>query len=649
MNPIEVLKRNSRVILGLLLALGLGLFLANEAQAARTGTQGSTTASFTSPANSSEVSGVVQLNVTATTTAGVTISEWCFTRAGNDLNLNEPSSITVGGQAFIASTYSGCVRSAASDRSSATITYDTKLLSDGNHTFTARAFDSNNQLSNVASLTIRTLNYQPQVSTPTPILSGTPTVGSAFGVNTGTWDSGVTLKYQWYADDSAISGATGSTFTPNEEQLGRQLSVAVTGSRPGFMDATRTSAKSALVVATGPKAGETPGTLISTFYGTYGSGSFRSTGVVEIEYPAQYVCTASYSCNVPIRYRYIRTSGYSWSWDFRLIDSNTNEQLATFFTSNIATWQNASLYVSNLNRNRDLGFAFYNLSSSETGTILRPGTFRFISANTPEVSNLSPVWQPYVVRANPVTTIKAYQKFKLLQYTVPAEISVVSDCFTISAHVATYNLDTGQANDYVSSFGTNFTLRIVNSASAEVARFDIVGTNNDWATKTPNRVLETPVCGITTKLGTSQNFTVNISYNHSSYGITQAGSATSTIRIAGGLKWTKINCYFGTTGIAEGVVIDAYQPQCPEGWKETKAKVVNGKVTIKTINCLKSGTINVRTINDPVPKCPAGFKETKLPVKNGKLASTTITCVKGIVSKKVTGVLPKCPSGYKKR
>ncbi len=41
---------------------------------------------------------------------------------------------------------------------------------------------------------------------------------------------GTSLKYQWYADGAAISGQTSATFTPSSDYIGKEITVAVTGS-----------------------------------------------------------------------------------------------------------------------------------------------------------------------------------------------------------------------------------------------------------------------------------------------------------------------------------------------------------------------------------------------------------------------------------
>ena len=78
-------------------------------------------------------------------------------------------------------------------------------------------------------------------ATPVPSVSGTPRVGVELTAVPGTWDEGTTLTRQWYADDVAVDGATGSTYTPTADRLGDRISVAVTGSKAGWTTVTRTS------------------------------------------------------------------------------------------------------------------------------------------------------------------------------------------------------------------------------------------------------------------------------------------------------------------------------------------------------------------------------------------------------------------------
>jgi hypothetical protein len=83
---------------------------------------------------------------------------------------------------------------------------------------------------------------------PTPAISGTATVGSTLTAKTGTWTTGATLKYQWYASGAAISGATAKTFVPASAQVGKIVTVKVTGSLSGYTSVAKTSAATAKVV-----------------------------------------------------------------------------------------------------------------------------------------------------------------------------------------------------------------------------------------------------------------------------------------------------------------------------------------------------------------------------------------------------------------
>lgn len=87
------------------------------------------------------------------------------------------------------------------------------------------------------------------VSTKSDATSGVVRAGSAVSaLVTGASVPGVDYAYQWSVDDVAVSGATGSSFTPSADAVGKKLSVAVTGSKSGYASAT-VSAVAALSVA----------------------------------------------------------------------------------------------------------------------------------------------------------------------------------------------------------------------------------------------------------------------------------------------------------------------------------------------------------------------------------------------------------------
>lgn len=69
----------------------------------------------------------------------------------------------------------------------------------------------------------------PENTTP-PAITGTAQVGEVLTVTPGEW-TGVaapSLSYQWNADGEPISGATGTTYTPIEDDVGAEITVTET-------------------------------------------------------------------------------------------------------------------------------------------------------------------------------------------------------------------------------------------------------------------------------------------------------------------------------------------------------------------------------------------------------------------------------------
>ncbi|MWB98598.1 carboxypeptidase regulatory-like domain-containing protein [Agromyces seonyuensis] len=64
---------------------------------------------------------------------------------------------------------------------------------------------------------------------PLPGISGQPAVGGTLTAHPGDWPSGTTFAYQWYADHTPISGATGISFVLGAAQQGARIFVRVTG------------------------------------------------------------------------------------------------------------------------------------------------------------------------------------------------------------------------------------------------------------------------------------------------------------------------------------------------------------------------------------------------------------------------------------
>ncbi len=89
---------------------------------------------------------------------------------------------------------------------------------------------------------------RPLNAPPTPTISGAAKVGSTLTANPGQWGpQPVGLKYQWTVGDDDIGDETDATFTLPDWTLGEKISVTVTGSKPGYLSLTRTSAPTAAV------------------------------------------------------------------------------------------------------------------------------------------------------------------------------------------------------------------------------------------------------------------------------------------------------------------------------------------------------------------------------------------------------------------
>ncbi|WP_158580682.1 carboxypeptidase-like regulatory domain-containing protein [Cellulomonas rhizosphaerae] len=82
----------------------------------------------------------------------------------------------------------------------------------------------------------------------TPTVSGTLAVGKTLTATPGAWGPApVTLGYQWYRSGTAISGATAAAYKLVEADRAKTLTVKVTGSKAGYVTASRTSAATTAV------------------------------------------------------------------------------------------------------------------------------------------------------------------------------------------------------------------------------------------------------------------------------------------------------------------------------------------------------------------------------------------------------------------
>jgi hypothetical protein len=81
----------------------------------------------------------------------------------------------------------------------------------------------------------------------TPKVTGTAKVNDTLRITLGTWTSGTSFTYQWLANGSAISKATGSSFKVGSGQESKRISVRVTGAKTDYNSVTKTSAQTGVV------------------------------------------------------------------------------------------------------------------------------------------------------------------------------------------------------------------------------------------------------------------------------------------------------------------------------------------------------------------------------------------------------------------
>lgn len=79
-------------------------------------------------------------------------------------------------------------------------------------------------------------------STPVPTISGTARSGHVLTAKRGTWTpTPATVAYQWFRNGTAIAGAASYRYTLTAADEGAKVTVAVTGTRPGYSTVVVTS------------------------------------------------------------------------------------------------------------------------------------------------------------------------------------------------------------------------------------------------------------------------------------------------------------------------------------------------------------------------------------------------------------------------
>lgn len=76
--------------------------------------------------------------------------------------------------------------------------------------------------------------------TKNPVVTGVAQVDTPLVASSGTVTPAPTLAYQWFADDVEIAGASGASFSPAADHVGRNISVRVRSTAPGYKASART-------------------------------------------------------------------------------------------------------------------------------------------------------------------------------------------------------------------------------------------------------------------------------------------------------------------------------------------------------------------------------------------------------------------------
>ena len=80
-------------------------------------------------------------------------------------------------------------------------------------------------------------------TTPVPVIQGPWRVGSILTAVPGVWDSGVSISFQWNSGGNPIWGETRSSYRIRSSDIGREISLSVTGTKEGFLSSTQSSVR----------------------------------------------------------------------------------------------------------------------------------------------------------------------------------------------------------------------------------------------------------------------------------------------------------------------------------------------------------------------------------------------------------------------
>ena len=120
-------------------------------------------------------------------------------------------------------------------------------------------------------------------ASPVPTITGTPQAGRRLTASPGTWKPApVALSYRWKVSGVAVPGATASTFTPSNTQVGKRVTVTVTGTKTGYQTVSKTSAPTRPVAPATIAVGVSPRELVVTADGRWAYVANSGSGTVSV-------------------------------------------------------------------------------------------------------------------------------------------------------------------------------------------------------------------------------------------------------------------------------------------------------------------------------------------------------------------------------
>jgi hypothetical protein len=96
------------------------------------------------------------------------------------------------------------------------------------------------------------------VAAPNPTISGTAILGQRLTIGRGVWSPSAALTYAWKRDNVEVVGATRNNYVLGTADIGKKISVVVSGSKTGYETTLKESAQTAAVAGASFVTAPTP-------------------------------------------------------------------------------------------------------------------------------------------------------------------------------------------------------------------------------------------------------------------------------------------------------------------------------------------------------------------------------------------------------